>query len=193
MTRKRLLLLSILVEGVLIVLALGLGLLLGMPLENWVTWSLGGLGAGLAGTVVLLLVLESTRRSPFAPARRLMQLVEDQVKPLFRGCTVLDLVMISLLAGIGEELFFRGFLHGLLEHRVGAGVTLLVSSILFGLAHCISREYALFTGLMGLVLGGLYLLTGDLLASMIAHASYDFAALLLLTDRSATRVNGPGR
>ena len=52
---------------------------------------------------------------------------------------------------------------------------------MFGLAHCISREYVVFATVFGLLLGWMAIATGDLLAPMVAHGGYDFVALLLLT------------
>ena len=51
-----------------------------------------------------------------------------------------------------------------------------------------TREYAVFAMVLGFFLGWLVLVTGDLTAAIIAHAGYDFAALLLLTRRG--RVEG---
>jgi membrane protease YdiL (CAAX protease family) len=186
MPRKQILILSFAVEGLLVILAIGIGLLLKMPVKEWIAWSLSGLAWGAGGMIALLALLALCRRSRLRPLRKLMHLVDTQVKPLFRDCSIFDLLVISILAGICEELFFRGFLPGLLENWLSPGPTLVITSALFGLAHCISKEYAVFAALLGLLLGGLVILTGDLLASILAHTGYDFVALLILTQRSRT-------
>jgi hypothetical protein len=47
-------------------------------------------------------------------------------------------------------------------------------------AHSVSAAYALVAGAVGLYLGSLYLITQNLLAPVVAHALYDFVALLVL-------------
>jgi hypothetical protein len=54
----------------------------------------------------------------------------------------------------------------------------LAASILFGLAHPISRTYVVLATGMGLVLGALYLATGNLLSAIVAHAVYDAVILV---------------
>ena len=65
-----------------------------------------GVAAAVPMTVVFFLCL----RWPLGPLRALHRFMQVVVRPLFRVCTLFDLAVISLLAGIGEELFFRGFL-----------------------------------------------------------------------------------
>ena len=61
-------------------------------------------------------------------------------------------------------------------------VSLIMSSIVFGLFHPITRLYIVLATLMGLYFGWLVLWTGNLLIPITAHAAYD-AAQLLLTRR----------
>jgi membrane protease YdiL (CAAX protease family) len=172
--------------GVLAILGGGL---LGGPIDEWVRWSGPGLLWGIAGGVAMLAILGLCQLVPAGPIRRLMQLVNERVKPLFRECRVVDLLLIAVLAGIGEELLFRGLLQGWtsawlggwLGDSTGPWLAVALTSLAFGFAHCISREYTVFATLLGFLLGALALLTGDLLAPIIAHALYDFVALLLLT------------
>ena len=84
---------------------------------------------------------------------------------------------IALLAGVSEELLFRGAIQGGLESSLGTTFAWILASLLFGLAHPLSSTYFLLTTLMGAYLGGLYLVTGNLLVPMVAHAAYDYFAL----------------
>ena len=189
MRRKQIVILAVVVEAGLGVVALAGGWWWKLPVGEWVAWSAEGLGWGLAGAVVLLGILLLCRRFQVGPIGRLMRLVDETVKPLFRECRVVDLLVISVLAGIGEELLFRGLIQGGLAgwleswwgEGAGGAVALGVASGLFGLAHCISREYVVFATVFGLLLGWMAIATGDLLAPMVAHGGYDFVALLLLT------------
>ncbi len=90
---------------------------------------------------------------------------------------------VSVGAGISEELVFRGFLlyylSAYLPHFHPVGRVLLVS-LSFGLAHIYQGwKGALGTGFLGLILAGLYLLTGSLLLPVVLHAVVDARALLI--------------
>ena len=51
---------------------------------------------------------------------------------------------------------------------------------MFGLLHPITRAYAVIAALLGAYLGGLWLAGGNLLTPIVAHALYDFVALVYL-------------
>jgi|SRR6267378_1938188 len=98
-------------------------------------------------------------------------------------------------AGFGEETFFRGWMFERFGRLFGRSrgatlATLLVTSSLFGLAHysiqgLAGTEQAVITGL---VLGALYLRTGSIWMSMIAHAAFDLTAYALIYWNLETRV-----
>jgi membrane protease YdiL (CAAX protease family) len=87
---------------------------------------------------------------------------------------------------VGEELLFRGALQTKLAEWTSPIVGLLLTSFLFGLAHALSKLYFLFAIAVGAFLGWLALEYHDLVAPMIAHALYDFVALVYLS-KAATR------
>jgi len=81
---------------------------------------------------------------------------------------------VSLAAGVWEELVYRGFLIWYLQHWMGPIPALLVSSLVFGLAHSYQGPANILrTGLVGLWLGGVYLLSGALWPAMLAHFVFD--------------------
>jgi membrane protease YdiL (CAAX protease family) len=83
---------------------------------------------------------------------------------------------LSITAGVCEEFVYRGILMGLLMASLGAWPAILISSVVFGLAHAYQGPAGMLkTGLVGLVLAVLVVLTGSLFASMIAHAAIDLA------------------
>ena len=146
----------------------------------------------MAGALVLLGILMLCQCYPVGAIGRLMHFVEVTVKPLFRDCRVSDLLLVSILAGVGEELLFRGLVQVGLEGWLGKWGALGVASVVFGLAHCMTREYVVFAAGLGLLLGLLAIATGNLLAPIIAHAGYDFLALLMLTKESRKGGEGVG-
>ncbi len=98
------------------------------------------------------------------------------------GWMALFVALAVVAAPVTEELFFRGWLYTGLRSRVGAGVTILVTAALFGLAHWESTHlYALAVFPVGLALGLVRERTGTIGATMAFHAGYNgFACLLLL-------------
>lgn len=183
--RRAVVLLAVLVEGGLIVLAWLLGWLLGQgPLRTF-AWDGRDALWGLAGTVPMLLLFVLMEVWPVGPLRRLKQFGEQVLRPLLAPCTVVDLLGISVLAGLGEEMLFRGVLQGAFTARAGPWVGLALASLLFGGMHFITFTYAVLATLMGVYLGWVWQWTGNLLPPVLMHALYDFLALLYL-------LRGPG-
>jgi len=88
------------------------------------------------------------------------------------------LAALAIMAGIGEELLFRGVLQGGLENPLGTWWALLIASLLFGLAHALTPAYFVLATLMGVYLGLIYVWTSNLLIVIVIHALYDWLALL---------------
>lgn len=83
--------------------------------------------------------------------------------------------LVSLTAGICEELLFRGWMLNFLGRATGSvWIGLALSSLLFGLAHTYQgAKGILATGLVGLVLGLVYIAVGSLVPGQILHALVD--------------------
>ena len=147
-------------------------------------WNPIAAGYGALAALPLLGLLVLGIWYPQGPLGRLLKVLDQYVLPLFQGCTLLDLVLISVLAGLGEEIFFRVAVQQWLSRDIG-GLTgpwigLAVSAAIFGAAHWITPTYGVIAGLIGLYLGGLWLWTGNLLVPIGAHALYDFLVLAYL-------------
>jgi len=180
-------------EGSLIVLALLLGWLgfydPRIPLHqfSWTGELLPALIWGLLGTVPLLLLIFLVERIPAWPFRHLAEVTDQLVKPLFRGTAIHGLLLVSLLAGLGEELFFRWAIQGGLaaidDGPLAQVLVLLFASLLFGLCHYLNHAYAFVTFVIGIYFGILMWLAGTWIAPAIAHGLYDFIALIYLTRK----------
>ncbi|MEE8451429.1 MAG: CPBP family intramembrane glutamic endopeptidase [Thermoguttaceae bacterium] len=171
-------------EGGLVVVALGLGWLVGQePLESF-HWSLADAGWGVVATLPPLALFWLCLQCPIRPVKRLVRVVDEMLVPLFRDCRILDLAVISALAGLSEEMLFRGVIQQAVADatpgQAGVWIGLAVAAILFGLAHRITNTYALLAGVIGLYLGAVWLMTGNLLVPIVAHALYDCLALIFL-------------
>jgi uncharacterized protein len=188
-------------ETGLIAFAATLGWLLGrwplpgvsLETDRWFE-QLVAVGWGGLAAIPLILIILLLDRFPFGPWRSLQRTVDQRLLPMIRHWTVLDMLLISLAAGLGEEMLFRGlFQAGLIDWLPGTrGVVigLVAASAVFGMCHWVSHTYAVLAGGMGLYLGVVLLFTENLLAPIVTHAVYDFAALLyLLRYRPATDVS----
>ncbi len=127
----------------------------------------GSSGSGVLGDGTL------AGRTPRGAAK----FCDEEVTPLFAESSWSEIALVSIAAGVGEEMLFRGFLQASFCAWLGTPWGLTISSILFGLLDPISIIYVVIAGLIGFYLGAIWILNGHLLTVMVTHAVYDFAAL----------------
>ncbi len=129
---------------------------------------------GLAAGGVLLAAWEGMRRF-LATAAELEEHLAEVMSGLSRG----DTLVLGIVSGFAEELFFRG--------AVQESLGLAVGTALFALLHPgPGRSFLLwmaFAAAAGLLLGGLVLWRGSLLAAMVAHATVNVINLGRLAQR----------
>lgn len=178
--------LAILVEGGLIILAVILGRVLHQPPLEHFSFDPTSALIGIIATVPLLLVFLIVLRWPIGPIASIRRFTLEVLCPVLAPCSVQDLAAIALLAGVGEEMLFRGVLQASFTHNAGPWLGLAAASLLFGLLHAVTPSYAILAAIMGAYLGWLWQVTGNLLCPIIVHALYDFVVLLYL-------LVGPGR
>src|SRR5262249_49061237 len=186
MPRWQVILLSLLCEGGLGGLAWLLGCLFDQPCYEPLHWEERAIAWGAAASGPMLLAFVLCLVWPVGPLERIKRFSREFIRPLFAPCTVLDLAFISLLAGLGEELLFRGVLQAVFSRAIGLEAGLAAASVLFGLVHPFTPGDVVLAGLMGAYLGEVWLLSGNLLVPVVAHALYDFLLLIVL-------VKGPER
>jgi membrane protease YdiL (CAAX protease family) len=128
----------------------------------------------------MLILLLWCLRTTWRPVRRLVVTVDDQLRPYLRQATAGGIVLLSVTAGAGEEILFRGVIQTGLERHVPVAAAVAIAALLFGLAHWLTPTYAVLAGLIGAYLGALYVLSDNLLAPIVAHSTYDAVALWVL-------------
>ena len=183
---------AILFEGGVVLVALALGWLLGEPPFGTVRFGWGPLLWGTLATLPPLVALSWLLLARNARVAGLVRTVEELIGPLFAGASSGALLLISILAGIGEESLFRGVLQSALAGPIGPWAALLLVSALFGLVHFVTATYAVLAGLIGLYLGWLFLRTDNVLVPIVVHALYDFVALSLLVQRTKAQADASG-
>jgi membrane protease YdiL (CAAX protease family) len=175
-------------EASLAVVAIVLGAILGVDPLATLAWDGWAVFWGLLAAAPLLLLLWLIVRFPVRPLGELIELVDQFIADALHGATLRHFALISLLAGIGEETLFRGLAQPLFGDLIGsrfAGLTL--ASILFGLAHSVTPAYAVLAAIVGAYLGLLWIMSGNLLAPIVAHTAYDFFALWYLQSTAHRR------
>jgi uncharacterized protein len=175
---------AILFEGSLIGVAGGVGWWFGVEPLASLAWNLRGVAWGVAGTLPMFALFLLGNRYAVGPLKKIKQFLIDALGPSLVACRWYDLLLVAAVAGLSEELLFRGVLHPLIGH--------IWSNILFGLVHFITPVYAVLAGLLGGYLGWLLNASENLLAPIIAHGLYDFLAFLAVARecRKARIENG---
>jgi membrane protease YdiL (CAAX protease family) len=133
----------------------------------------GGLAAGLAAGPVVGAV--GWLQSVAYEAAGLRFEGQAVVRAAEQGGTLLFLLVAFfaiVAAPVFEEVLFRRFLFGGLRERLGAGPTVLATSVLFSVWH-LEPDAMPATFVLGLGLGALRERTGGLLAPLAMHACYN--------------------
>lgn len=136
----------------------------------------------MMGLTVGALIVLSTRLTVarFEWARRLHQ----ELRPIARVMTTQGIVVLALLSSFGEELLFRG----LLQPWIG----IVLQAVLFGFLHQVRGPsrfvWMAWATAVGLVLGGIFQITGSLFGPIAAHALVNGLNLAYLKRHDPTPV-----
>ena len=149
------------------------------------------LGLGVLATLPMLVLLMLVLHASGRAFVRMRAFLEETLAPSIRNSSLAALLGLALAAGFGEEWLFRGVLQaGLLEWGGGLPVPLaiLIVGIIFGVCHWITHLYFLLATITGIYLGWLYYATGSLVPPVMAHALYDFIALVVIVRRQSNPI-----
>lgn len=129
--------------------------------------------AGVLGLAAVVLLQRVMNRLVALPQQRDADFLSQ-----FPFVTVLLWVLMgSVVAGVVEEVSFRGYMQGPIERRHGPVIAVLVTGGLFGFAHFTHPEVTLilmpFYLAIAAVYGALAYLTNSILPSMVLHAGGD--------------------
>jgi membrane protease YdiL (CAAX protease family) len=170
--------LAVVFEASLVLVAWGIGWAVGQSPWEKLTWRTKDLILGIAAAVPLLWALAACGRLPWRPIARIRQIWQEIFRPFFGAWSVAELAVFSVMAGVGEELLFRGLAQEALGRWLGLWPGILLASLLFGTAHLLTVTYGIIVTLVGIYLGWCYVASGNLLVVIVAHALYDFLALV---------------
>jgi membrane protease YdiL (CAAX protease family) len=168
-------------EGAILAAAFLGGWLTGFNPTAKLFWSTRDFGFGILATAPMLLLLLICFLSRSKGILQVRTFVRDSIGPYLSESRWIDIVLLALLAGICEEAFFRGFLYLWIEH-FNPFLAVLVTNLLFGLAHAVTPVYLLLAAFLGLYLTALIAAdpTPNLLIPITAHSLYDLIAFIVV-------------
>ena len=149
-------------------------------------WAIAwGIGLGCLLAVPMVFAVQGLQNLDIGPIREINEFSKQHILPMIRGLTLSELAVVSICAGVGEELLFRGWLQMLITGSptewtpwtITVGV--LASSLAFGAVHWVSKLYVIVVFLLGLLFGIMLVATENLLVPIAAHAMFDFIQFYL--------------
>lgn len=171
---------AILVEGGLAVIAIIADVFLRLNFQTYFQYNnetliqiVWGLLPLIAGYFVLLAL-------PFAGVRQIDRIVRELFGQYMRHWKLWQIAVVAALAGLGEELFFRGLIQMGFSSIFDVWLAILLTSLIFGLAHAITPTYCFLAFIISLYLSFLFIHTGSLLVPIAIHALYDFFVFLFI-------------
>jgi len=170
-------------EASLIVVALLVGWMADIDPFALLYFSEPALAIGLVGTLPLVLLFFALEYLPQKSVVAIKDLLLRTLAPSLQQRHWTDLLVLALIAGVSEELLFRGVLQPMLTGWWGFTAGLTISNIIFGLAHAVTPLYAVLVTVVGIYLS-LSMDMGDgdsnLLIPIVIHSLYDFFAFIML-------------
>ncbi len=143
----------------------------------------------IAGMLALGQALDSLTMLVGLGQRSALVAIRDALSGAVGPELFLAVVIIGVLAGSAEEIFFRGYMQTRLGQRLTPGVAVLVTSLAFGLLH-LEWIHAALAFALGLYLGWITELAGSALPAVASHVINN-AVFTVLTALVGT-VEAPG-
>lgn len=107
----------------------------------------------------------------------------QKLRPNSLASWSMAIATLCLVAPFGEELVFRGLLQQAALLRMGAAQAVAMCAVLFAAVH-LQPYYLAGLIAVGLLLGVIFLRTGNLSASIYAHGLYNLVSLVTLSPKN---------
>lgn len=169
-------------EASLVLVAVFLGWIAGIdPFEN-LYFSETAIAYGMIGTAPLFLMFLALEQMHGESIVKIRKLLLQTLGPGLHRYHWTDLFMLAAIAGVSEELLFRGVIQPWMESSWGMMAGLIGSNMIFGLVHAVTPLYAVLAAFVGIYLGLSLDFGGErnLLTPVIIHGLYDFLAFVTL-------------
>ena len=168
-------------EAILILLAVVLGWVANIDPFAYLHFSESAIAYGVVGTMPLFLLFLTMEQMQTESTIKIKNMLFETLGPGLYHRHWTDLLILASIAGLSEELLFRGVIQPWIESSWGMATGLIASNIIFGLAHAVTPLYAVLATLVGIYLS-LSMDYGDrnLLLPIVIHGFYDFLAFVAL-------------
>lgn len=169
-------------EASLILVALLLGWIADINPFQPLYFSEPAIAYGIAGTIPLFLMFLALEKLEGESIVAIRNMLLKTLGPGLHRYHWTDLLILASIAGISEEILFRGVIQPWMESSWGITAGLIGSNLIFGLVHAVTPLYAVLAALVGIYLGLSLDYGGDrnLLTPIIIHGLYDFLAFVAL-------------
>ncbi|MGL5795412.1 MAG: CPBP family glutamic-type intramembrane protease, partial [Waterburya sp.] len=143
--------------------------------SNWFVWGIGGYLVAIPLVLLVSLINQQIWQGQGGsnPLLFLALQAQDQVALAIFFSTA------SIAAPIFEEIMFRGFLLPSLTRYVSVTSAIIISALIFAIAH-LSLSEVLPLATLGIVLGVVYTRSRNLLAPMLLHSLWNSGTLISL-------------
>lgn len=169
-------------ESALVLVAIVLGWMLDMNPFEFIIFNEQAVINGIMGTLPLCLIFIALNQLQLDSLQKIRLVLHQTLGPSLHKHHWADLFVLAAIAGISEEILFRGVIQPWMENLWGVVAGILVSSIIFGLVHAVTALYFVMATAVSIYLG-LYLgydSTRNLLTPIIIHSLYDFFAFVVI-------------
>jgi membrane protease YdiL (CAAX protease family) len=169
-------------EAALIVVALVLAWIADINPVALLYFSEPAIAIGVLGTIPLFLLFLALEYLPQKSLVTIKDLLLRTLAPSLHQRHWSDLLLLATIAGVSEELLFRGVIQPWISASWGFNAGLWGCNIIFGLVHAITPLYALLVTFVGVYLSLSMTVGGEnnLLTPIIIHSLYDFLAFIAL-------------
>ena len=169
-------------EAAMILVAVFLGWIANINPFAYLHFSESAIAYGIAGTMPLFLMFLTLEQIKVESIIKIKNVLLETLGPSLHRYHWTDLLILASIAGLSEELLFRGVIQPWVESSWGMTAGLIGGNIIFGLAHAVTPLYAVLATLVGIYLSLSMDYGGDrnLLVPMVIHGLYDFLAFISL-------------
>lgn len=176
--------------GALIMVAIAwiVGMVLKAPMLARFSLSLADSAIGLIATAPLIVLLFWFMRTDLPMLVKFRESQIDFFAKIGFRFTPLRIALLAISAGVSEELLFRGVLQSWIASALPVSLAIILPNIAFGALHARTSLYAFIAGMVGVYMGLVFAATDNVLAPIITHAAYDWAALIITQRAIAARI-----
>lgn len=172
--QKRLIMLVLIIEILLFLFALIWSYIAKINPFFSIYYNFADIIFALAAGIIFLIInfLAINVLSGFIPFFKSLKKSYQEISAIAVNITIPGALVIAVISGFVEEIFFRG----ILQQQFG----IIIASIVFGIFHISNIKmlsYSIYTVFVGFYMGLLFLVSGNLLVPILVHIINNFIAL----------------